>query len=80
MLWAARRRGRRGARAAAGDAGSRVRECGITRARTRIWWLRSVKALTEIGYVEGQNVAIEFLWAEGQLDTLPATNSRFGPP
>ncbi len=30
------------------------------------------QALKESGYVEGQNVAIEFLWAEGQLDKLPA--------
>src|SRR5262245_61628453 len=38
------------------------------------------QALNESGYVEGQNVVLEFLWAEGQLDKLPATNSRFGPP
>ena len=25
----------------------------------------------ELGYVEGQNIAIEFLWAEGQYDRLP---------
>jgi putative tryptophan/tyrosine transport system substrate-binding protein len=30
------------------------------------------RGLSTIGYVEGQNLAIEFRWAENQPDRLPA--------
>src|SRR5262245_17140892 len=30
------------------------------------------KALSETGYIEGQNVMVEYHWVEGQYDRLPS--------
>ena len=45
-----------------------------------LWWRSSLSvhraeairlALRELGYMEGQNIAIEYRYAEGKLDRLP---------
>ena len=58
-------------RAAAGDAGGRISQRRVRAAYTAHGGCVS-SGLKETGYVDGQNVTIEYRWAEGQYDRLPS--------
>jgi hypothetical protein len=47
---------------------------GVARARTRLTVQAAAfrKGLNETGYVEGQNLMVEYHWLEGQYNRLPA--------
>ncbi len=40
--------------------------------RARIWWPRFITDWPKCGYVERQNLTVEYRWAEGQYDRLSA--------
>ena len=38
------------------------------------------QGLKDTGFIEGNNVAIEFRWAEDQIERLPALAAEFSSP
>ena len=60
-----------GVRAASGGAGDRFLHSQTFEANAHLI-AAFRQGLSEAGYVEGQNVAIEFRWAESHYDRLPA--------
>src|SRR5262249_4772386 len=66
----------RGTRAAAGGACDRVLERPLPR---RYWsgWQAVLQGLGQGGLFDGQNVTIEYRWARGEYDRLPALAAEF---
>src|SRR5438552_16535891 len=63
--------GARSSRPADGDAGDWLSRQHLARRECIIYgWFR--QGLSETGYVEGRDVAIEYRWAEGRYDRLAA--------
>src|SRR5580765_2173967 len=64
------------ARAAEAQQAGKVRRIGYlsapTRASVEQGVLTFLRALRELGWIEGQNLIIEYRWADGNIERLPA--------
>jgi putative tryptophan/tyrosine transport system substrate-binding protein len=59
---------------------SRLGYLSITDAATDSPRFEAIRlALRALGYIEGQNIAIEYRYAEGKLDRFPDLAGRAGP-
>ena len=61
-----------GARAAAGAAGGRIYPHRVGRCERAQSGRAFRRGLNETGYVEGQNVTVEYHWLEDHYDRMPA--------
>src|SRR5437899_286102 len=50
---------------------------GATPAAQAQWTAAFVRRLRELGWVEGETVAIEYRWAEGRFERAPAIIAQF---
>ena len=66
-----------GAGAAAGDARDRLPRCRLAPPERTAQVAAFRKGLAEGGYHVGQNVALEFHWAEGQYERFPELAADF---
>ena len=72
LLGARWRRGRSRRARSSRDAGDRLPRLLVRRANMRRFWPLSAPGLERRGFAEGRDVAIDYRWADGHYDRLPA--------
>src|SRR2546422_11779028 len=58
------------------QAGKGPRIGGLSTSAPRVFGTAFRQGLRELGYVEGQNITIEWRWVRGEVDRLPAVVSE----